>query len=551
MAAAAAAPPQLLVIGLDGATYNVIDPLIQRGRLPHLARLMQQGARAVLRSTHPPYSAAAWTTFLTGLNPGHHGVYTFRQFDPELCASRPRGRFPDASRTLLGLLNRAGKRVACLGMPMTYPPFAINGVVVSGFDAPCRGAAAVHPPEAYAQFADLLDALTLHEGWHMDRGLEPALQEIARLTDLVVRVQTQAPCDIVMVVFPEADHVAHRAFKDFDPQDDQHPLTRTYVALDQAIGRLLAELAGDDTAVVVMSDHGTAPITTAIDMDALFRRLGLMGTREDGAAQGRGLLRGGLRALRTALRRVGLSRLVDLARGRAGLRAAVSRLNPAHPDNIDWRTVRAFAVSTDGFVRLNVAGRERGGIIPAEDLPAAQAEVMRLLREARDAAGRPLFSEVFAVAELYGEPLAYPETAPDLLVVPRPGAALIAGLDSDGAAGMLADDTVSRSEQIALPGGHDPDGILICRSQHTPRGVAVPPGDLQDMTPTLLYLAGAPVPDGLDGHVLTELFTADYVAAHPVRHGQSSGEPLDAERAAYTADEEEAVEARLRDLGYL
>jgi predicted AlkP superfamily phosphohydrolase/phosphomutase len=549
--AGALVKPELLVIGLDGATFDVIDPMIQQGHLPHLARLMRAGARATLRSTVPPYSAAAWTSFLTGLQPRHHGIYSFIYLDREAHRVRPRRRFGDAHRTLLGMLNAAGKRVCCVGMPMTYPPYPLDGVIVPGFDAPHRLAESIHPPELFEHVSDLLAGLTLKAGMRMRDGLEPVREEITRETELVLRLQALQPSEVVMVVFPQSDHVGHRTRDAADAEEFQRPLPQTYEALDQAVGRLLAELTTDETTVMVLSDHGIAPEDLSVDLDTLLCQLGLMGSQRTAGGVVRSIFRWALRGLRDGLRRVGLDAIVDRARRSDGLTDAVARLNPAHPDNLDWSRTRVVATGGDGFLCMNVAGRERLGIIPPREYESARTDIIARLRAVTAPDGRPAFAQVLTVQEALGADLVDAGCA-DILVVPRTGLGLKATLNKNPRAGMLTAGLFLTPQPHGRTSPHDPLGIFICRSPHTPAGRQVPEVSLPDMAPTLLYALGLPVPEGLDGQVITPLFDHPFQAAHPLRYGPALVAAEAPEMtAAYTSEEEAAIEARLQDLGYV
>src|SRR5262245_47941782 len=129
-------PRRALVLGLDGASFSVIDPLIAAGRLPHLAAWRAAGLARPLASTVPAMSFPAWSSFLTGLEPGGHGLFDFTQRLP----GAYRLQFANATHrrgaTLLARASRAGRRVLGLGIPATFPPEPVDGLVVSGFDAP-------------------------------------------------------------------------------------------------------------------------------------------------------------------------------------------------------------------------------------------------------------------------------------------------------------------------------------------------------------------------------------------------------------------------------
>jgi Type I phosphodiesterase / nucleotide pyrophosphatase len=148
---------RLLIIGLDGATFDVITPWAQEGKLPNLRKLLENGAHGALKSTIPPMSPPAWTSFMTGKNPGKHGVFDFTarkpySYDIEFVNARWR-----RAETIWKIMSEEGKRICVLGVPFTYPPEAVNGVMISGIDTPATGgiadATAFHPKALYHEIA--------------------------------------------------------------------------------------------------------------------------------------------------------------------------------------------------------------------------------------------------------------------------------------------------------------------------------------------------------------------------------------------------------------
>src|SRR4029077_14033209 len=126
----------LVVVGLDGATLDLIRPWVADGTLPHLSRLCDRGAGGRLRSTIPPATFPAWTSLVTGVNPGRHGILDFTERIP----GTYRLRFVNGSYrrapALWTRLTHAGRRVAVMTVPATYPPERVAGIMVSGFESP-------------------------------------------------------------------------------------------------------------------------------------------------------------------------------------------------------------------------------------------------------------------------------------------------------------------------------------------------------------------------------------------------------------------------------
>src|SRR5688500_4981566 len=138
-----------LLVGLDGGTFDVVDPMLARGELPHLAALIARGARAHLRSTLPPLTASAWPTILTGLNPGQHGIFRFERLDHVGAAARhapPVTSDGFAGRTLFDYVGREGGTVLGVTIPMCYPVWPVNGRLQAGYPTPIGQGANAYPP---------------------------------------------------------------------------------------------------------------------------------------------------------------------------------------------------------------------------------------------------------------------------------------------------------------------------------------------------------------------------------------------------------------------
>jgi len=142
---------RVFVVGLDGATFDLIRPWAAAGHLPSLARLMQEGVHGELMSTLPPVTSPAWPSFMTGMNPGKHGVFDFIRRRP--------GGFDMvnashiAAKTLWQLLSEAGRRVGVIAVPVTYPPCPVNGFMISDILSP-RHAEIAYPPGLLRRYED-------------------------------------------------------------------------------------------------------------------------------------------------------------------------------------------------------------------------------------------------------------------------------------------------------------------------------------------------------------------------------------------------------------
>src|SRR5437867_3653438 len=405
----------LVVVGLDGATLDLIRPWIADGTLPHLGRLCDRGAWGHLRSTIPPATFPAWTSLVTGVNPGRHGVLDFTERVP----GTYRVRFVNASRrrapALWSRLSAAGRRVAVPTVPATYPPEPTCGVMVSGFDSPLATAidgSFVHPRALYRDiqravgrvpFADFQE-VTTGPGWHA-RALARLLHGVARRTKLAAWLLARERWDALMVVFGESDTVAHHFWRFHDARSPRHArgpfagaIARVYDALDRAVGALLAA-APPDTAVAVVSDHGSGGASDrVVHLNRGLAACGFLAFRP--AARGRVA-----RLVRAAALRAVPARFQGSLVRRAA--AAAGRLAGLHrPAGLAWRRTVAYSEELDYHpsVWLNLRGREPEGVVAPGAYAATRERVAAALATWRDEAGRPVVERVWRREELYPGP---------------------------------------------------------------------------------------------------------------------------------------------------
>lgn len=546
----------LLVIGLDGATFDLIRPWAAAGRLPVLARLMETGAWAPLRSTVPAATFPAWTSLVTGVNPGRHGVLDFT----ERVAGTYRVRFVNGSwRRVPALWNRlsaAGRRVAVLTVPATYPPEPIDGVMVSGFDSPLATAidgSFVHPRTLYPEIQRLVGRLpfadfqevTTGPGWHAD-ALARLLDGIERRTTLATALLARERWDAFMVVFGESDTVAHHFWRFHDrasPRYARSPfagaIARIYETLDAAVGRLLAA-APRDAAIALVSDHGSGGAGDRVVH--LNRRLAACGLLAFRPADARGRLVARARA--AALRAVPARLQGALLRR---LPTAAGRLEGLHRfGGIDWSGTVAFSEELDYHpsVWLNVRGREPEGIVT--DYAATRERVVAALESWRDDDGRPVVARVWRREQLYAG--ASVDRAPDLVLE----LALVDGysaacLRSDGPGPALRRLTPAEhggGKGRGMNGSHRAEGILVLAGDGVRAG-ALPAAGIVDVLPTLLALGGLPVPGGLDGRPILDALVRTPVV------GPDEPPPSPSPPVPFDARETRDVAARLAALGYL
>ncbi len=546
---------RVMVLGVDGATWDLLGPWIAAGYLPHLAALRAKSAWGRLRSTVPPFSATAWATFATGMNPGAHGVFDFW--------TRHAGtRQPISSRSigapaLWELLSQAGRRVAVINMPVTYPPLPVNGVMISGMMTPSEDAAYTYPAELKAQLqtvagayrADPYAAITQSKAFLRDARHWVAQREKAHRWLL-----DREPWDCFFNVIQAADPIQHYFWTFLQPGHPDYTAAggkgfrelalEAFQEIDAVIGQRVAALAADTT-LLIMSDHGAGEATHWFNLNRWLVAEGFMALA---AGEGPKALAGHLDQgqLFNLLRRLDFlnlrQRLGNLARQR--LHARVDRLMaPA----IDWARTRAYAGSPSAeAIYINLTGREPAGTVAAGgEYERVRSEIVERLLALRGPDGRPVVAAVHRREALYHG--RYLDQAPDLV------------LEIGQRPYILSENLSARQIFTPIPaqaarGRHRPDGILLAYGPAVTAAGERPPAQIADLAPTILALLGLPAPAEMDGRVLSDwvdIGPIDASVARPRTDALPSTGSPPTPPADYAAEDVAAIKARLRALGYL
>jgi predicted AlkP superfamily phosphohydrolase/phosphomutase len=553
----------LLIIGLDGATWDVLDPWIAQGRLPHLARLRAQAVWGPLASTMPPATLPSWTTFMTGVNPGKHGIFDFTRREVGTYEVRFVNSTFRKAPTVWRLLSDAGRRVGVLGLPGTYPPEPVNGCMVSGFDSPVttRADASFITPAELAPlvkamggfpFADFQE-FRLGRDWHR-KALGRLLRGVEIKTRLARTLLRRDTWDCFLVLFGESDTVAHHFWRFHDAQSPRFDaagarefgdaIRRVYEALDAAVGALTE--AVPEATVLVVSDHGFGGAgNKAVYLNRWLCDQGLQRARPQRAG---GDLAG--RVKRTALRVVpaGLqARAFRLQGGRWASRLE-SRSRFA---GIDWARTRAFSEELNYFpsVWLNLKGREPGGVVDPDDYDRVSDDVCAAAAGLKDPEHqRPIVRRAWRREELYHGPWVH--YAPDIVLelnldrnysytcLPSASARTTAAVR------VLDEAACAGGKLGGMNGSHRDAGIFLLAND--PRGrVGYRVGvQMADMAPTVLDACEVEVPAYFDGRIVAAVVS-------PKQGPAAWGAEFPQQERVYGPAEEDEIAARLGDLGYL
>ena len=557
----------ILIVGLDGATFDVMLPWIDQGMLPHLGSLLQRGAHGPLTSTIPPITPCAWSSFMTGKNPGKHGLFDF--IEPDGCGGF---HFTNATyrdgETLWGRLSRCGHRVGVVNVPMTFPPEPVDGFMISGLDTPHEHSPYMYPTHIRQELKDAGIRYRIdqqHLG-NMRTNARRAQQladifaaEAAR-TAAFQKLSAKKSCDFRMIVYGATDQVQHHFWHFMDESHDKydaagarqfrHAIRDTYKHVDDQLGQLLSD-CDENTIVIVMSDHGFGPMTNVrLRLNQVLSDAGLLNF-ETATPAGRWKQLAG-RWLDNVLRSTLSS---DMKRTIAGLlprlRTWFENLDEA---KINWQATKAYvneAYRSSPAVWLNrESGRNGDELFEISN----QAEAA-LLSLTDPATGAPIVSRCVRPRDIYHGPHACeaPELLPSwwedgfLLEQSRPGAA--PGVERS---------TAPLQGGVEFAASHRLDGVLMMSGGPIVAGATFAGAHIVDVAPTVLYLMGEAVPDDMDGRVLLEALDDEFVLDHPVqyeaidaRSDDDESSPDDVARVTFSDHESELIARRLQALGYI
>jgi predicted AlkP superfamily phosphohydrolase/phosphomutase len=550
--------PRVIVVGLDGATFDVIRPLIEAGQLPTLARLMREGAHGNLRTTIPPVTASAWTSFMTGKNPGKHGLFDFMRRKAASYDLTPITARDRVGRTIWDLAGEAGKHSVVIGVPVTYPPSPLRGEMVADMLTPPGQRGYTYPPELVDEIEREVGEYIIYPREVYAKGREDTFLAhlhycIAQRLKAVLHLMRTRDWDLFIVVFPETDTVQHGFTVATDPHHPSYDanqaarygdaVNQIYQAVDVALGEIVAGLGEDDT-LIVMSDHGFGPLYRFMYVNNFLAQIGMLRFKRNPVSLVKRLLfQAGLtvRAAYGIALALGLGKLRrSLDKRRTGYR--LLRRFFLSFDDVDWVRTRAYAIGYIGQIFINVRGREPlGPVERGDDYERTRAEIIEALHALRDPDDSPLIEQVFLREELYSGP--YLDDAPDILFFPR-NLETIAFGDFEFPSNKVIEPS------YAISGHHRMDGILFVHGPGVRRGVELDGARILDIAPTVLYSLGLPVPDDMDGHVLHDAYDPATFERRPVRLSLGEGGERD-EAAGYSEAEQAEIEERLRSLGYL
>jgi predicted AlkP superfamily phosphohydrolase/phosphomutase len=498
---------KVLLIGVDGAAWEVIDPLIAQGKLPHFKQLLDSGSHGRLRSVRPMYSPLIWTSMVTGKTKDKHGITGFLKQKKQRAEGKiPNTRLNRKCLALWNILSDEGKVVGIVGPWVTWPAERVNGFLLTDriyFDRMPRTA---YPEELVYLWYELKESLKekLDDPYYRNlvKLLEPdsfklrspvhenLVQEKNYLTQDVLKSQAGQILysflnpDFYFLYLRAPDVTSHFFWKYFQPDDTVSPLEidafsdvipSAYMYVDALIGKHL-NMTPRDSTIFIVSDHGMGPKSYRADysfdnMERLWRQIGIQEN---------------IRTTRIKESRIFLSFHSPVER--SGAQAVLKDVMSGHKK----RPLFQSKIS--------------------KDLKALILEMNNIFYPDGD-------TEVFFRSKKVGK----------------------------------LEDYVSIVE---TSGNHTLYGILIMKGPHIRGGYRLKDYSVLDVAPTILYLLGLPVPKDIDGNIIGEAFLPEFRENNPLRlidtyEGRRSQFQTDDTQQKADRESEKRILERLKTLGYI
>lgn len=536
--------PTVLFLGLDGATFSVLDPLMERGVMPFLRSFVEQGARAQLRSIVPPLTPPAWTSLMTGKRPGTHGVFDFFQREtPDGAYYHFSSSLDIHSATIWSLASDNGQRVTSLNFPLMFPPPDVSGSIVPGGWMPWRQLRLGCRPAGLFDRLKSLPSFNARE-MALDMTLEAkAIEGCAeeefgdwiklhtrreqRWSDILRYLMVEEPAELVGIVFDGVDKLQHLCWRFLDPacapeaptawEAEMTALCEEYFSQLDTILAEAVELAGPDALVVLASDHGFGPTSDVFYLNSWLEKQGYL-----------------------AWIGAGDSAPLD---DEVGPQVGFNQMT-RHIAQLDWERTVAYA-ATPSSQGISIVARRPDGTATMSDetYRRVRGEIERSLRQVlHPETGRPLVTEIYRREEAHSGP--FEALGPDLTITLADGAAI----------SILRSDEVFQ-QRNAPRGNHRPEGVFLAAGPGIRAGARVDPLSIVDVAPLLLYHLDLPLPVDLAGRLAEEVLIEGAVESRPPRSMAGSTPETPAEFEArpemYDAEAEATILKRLRALGYV
>jgi len=549
-----------IIIGIDGGTWDVILPLIKKGKLSNIAHLMETGVWGNLHSTYPPITIPAWVSCVTGVNPGKLGVFHFMNNVHQNYQGTLFNATEVKVKRIWEILTEMKKKSIIITVPGTYPPLPFDGIMVSSVRPLQSQIVKIYPEDIKEELKrwlneNLLIDLKKIKLTRLTQGNIPKKSFFSNLFQIhlkVVEIQKKIVCnfiqkykwDFFMVVFPSTDIIQHccwHYYKSSKPLpfsiSTEDPVSKIYMAVDKAVGEIFNCIDPKETSLFVVSDHGFGPLYKMFFVNQWLKDKGWLTLKKRPRWQTKRI------SLFKIFEKLSLRFLNEVLPSQVlQLKLPLLKKRQFSLDDIDWEKTIAYYAGAG--ININLEGREPKGIVKRKEFDRIMEIIKKELKEIKDPwTGKNIVKYIFRKEEIFQGP--YVEKAPDLLFF-------------FSSSEYLPQEELNHNvfsivdEKSKITGHHFScfNGIFILNSPAIKSDAHLDNAHIMDITPNVLYLMGLPVAEEMDGRVWIEVVKPEFQKKYPLRKVKYN---LYKEKREikFGKEEEEEIKRQLKDLGYL
>lgn len=543
---------KVLVLGLDGATFDLIKPWVEEGKLPTFKLLMEKGAYGELRSTVPPATCPAWPAFYTGKNPGKFGVYYFRNFKPNSYDTVFHSYRSVKAEALWDILSEYGLKSAVTNVPVTYPAKEINGIMVSGSAVDPNKS--VYPVEFKAELAkDYVYSMPPVHSVGRDKYIELNFKSMQQQFELIDKFLAE-DYDFVCSVMRSTDFFAHRFWQAMEDNDEKYGsvLYESYKKADDYLAELVKR---EGVNIIIMSDHGNTSLQKTFFINDWLIKEGYLKLKKELSSSASSLKKAGINkdSVYRTLKKLRLDWLTRLVPRNIKAKVPIPDALAQNIDsaNIDWSQTKVIAKYA-GDLYVNKKSSKPEGIVSDEEASELLEEIEQKLKNLHDEERK--IDVIVHRNDIYEGN--YKALAPDMVILMEKGSYRVASSVGNNKLFVSGASPNSTSN-------HTMEGIFFAYGPDIKSG-KINGAAIIDITPTVLSLLGLSVPGEMDGKVLEGIFDekfaqspgeAEAKESSDIEQLREAGEQSQKEdkkdnEEGFAEDEEAIVKERLESLGY-
>jgi len=492
---------KLLIIGLDGATWDVLMPLIEEKKLPTLEKLVKNGTYGVLESTVPPVTGGAWLSMATGKTPGKTGVIDFLNRKDATHKLYPTSSSDFKGHSFWDYLSKANKKVGIFNYPMLFPPYKVNGFMISGLGSSPDDDIS-YPPSLKKELEQISGKYEVSVNYHnkkyenLDLFISDLNEFLDKFEKWVYHIVKNKEWDALFMVFSATDWMQHIIWRHID---ESHPLYDPKVSpkyreefikfwqrIDSILGNILQSIPKDTIALLV-SDHGFGPNDQTFNLAKWLVKKGYMKRKRDiKKLIKKYVYKTVVRMAKTPIRKLFSAK----ARKTVG-----NALRTSIADEIDFENSKAYCLGHTipfGAIYINASNEK--------EREETKAKLIYDLENLSKDIGKEVEVQIYEPRKLYsGEKV---NLLPDIIFTINNWRCVII---EDSFDRPLFEEKPFSTRHT---GSHRLNGIFLAYGPRIKKGQGID-AKIYDIAPTILHIFGLPVPNDMDGRVLMEIFEED------------------------------------------